>query len=134
MKIWMKTMLRLVLLLCCLTVLAYVLFIYVIGMEHYPLLLPAVPLFYFLEILFFCFVLYNAEKKGKGISLKKTMVLRIVRVVGSILLLAAGAVVDRTHLLSFTGVIAAYYLVYLIMESKIMIDVNRVNYNLKTLQ
>ena len=127
MKNWMKTMLQLILLLCCLTVLAYLLFIYVIGMEHYPLLLPAVPLYFFLEIMLFCFILYEAEKDGKGIPLKKTTVLRIVRAVACILLLVAGALVDKTHLLSLTGVVVVYYLVYLIMESKIMIEMNKQN-------
>jgi len=127
MKIWNKAALQLLLLLCCLTALAFVLFIYVMGMKHYPLLLPAVPVFYFLDSVFFCFLLYDAEKNGKGISLKKTIVLRIVRAVGSILLLVAGVLVDRTHLLSFTGVVAVYYLAYLIAESKILIDMNKRN-------
>ena len=128
MKSQIKTILQLILLLCSLTVLAYMLFIYVTGMGHYPLLMPAVPVFYFLESIFFCYVLYDAKKNGNEISLKKAMLLRVARITGSIVLLIAGALADGTHLLSFTAVVVVYYLAYLIMESKIMIDMNKRNF------
>ncbi len=127
MKQWMKAMLLLVLLLCGLTLFLYVIFFYVIGKEYYPIFLPAVALFYLLESLFFCFILYDADKKGNDISLKKTITLRIVRVVGSIALLTAGALVDKAHIFSIAAVVAVYYLTFLIMESKIIIDINKRN-------
>lgn len=123
---WTRFIIAMTLLILVVTALISVCF-YFIGMEHFPVYAPIIPVFYILNGVILYSAIVNAEKNGKELSLKNIMLLRIIRILGGITLLVAGLLLDKTHTVSFVIVFVVYYVIYLFLETKTLSDLNKKN-------
>jgi hypothetical protein len=59
-------------------------------------------------------------EKGERMSVKKLMVMRLIRIVCSLVVLLLGVVLDKIHGLAFVVLFVIYYIVYLVFETIVM--------------
>ncbi len=90
------------------------------GQEYAPVYFMLIPFFYVLDGLSLSITMRQQAEKGERISVKKLMLMRLIRIVGMFLLLILGILLDRAHVVSFVVLFVIYYIVYLIFETIVM--------------
>lgn len=119
----MRLITGLMVMLCILTFFVY-LFFYFKDNQYYPVSFPLIPFFYLLYGIWLSFLL-NKKKTSKGVSIKKMIVIRIVRIVSALVLLLIGILLDKDHIISYIVLFLLYYVAYLLFETKMMTDLSK---------
>jgi hypothetical protein len=66
-------------------------------------------------------------KRGERMSVKKLMIMRLIKIVTSLIVLILGIVLDKMHMVAFVVLFVIYYIVYLVFETIVMKNSQRTN-------
>lgn len=100
----------------------FLVFQYVLP-AYYPVWYWAVPVFFF--ILSFLFSLLVKSEVNKRMSLSKYFILKIGKAFGALLLVVLYTVFAKINVLSFALLVAGFYIVSTLFETKILLQFNR---------
>lgn len=90
------------------------------GQEYTPKYFILLPLLYLFDGYFLSSMIEKQEKKGERISVKKLMMLRMIRIFASLVILLLGILLDKVHMFAFVVLFLIFYVVYLVFETVIM--------------
>jgi len=114
-----KIYINLLLIILALTLCAYLFFVWY-GMENAPKYFILIPLLYLIDGYPLSRMIGKQAEKGERASVKKLMLMRLVRIIGSLIILVLGIVLDKEHMLAFAALFVIFYVVYLIFETIVM--------------
>ncbi len=109
----------LLIILLALTLCAYGFFA-LYGQVNAPAYFILIPVFYMLDGLYLSALIGKQAERGERISVKKLMLARLIRVIGLLVVLVTGIVLDRVHTVAFVALFVVYYIVYLVFETIVM--------------
>lgn len=70
--------------------------------------------------LFLSVMIGKQAESGKRISVKRLMLMRLIRIIGLFIVLPVGIIWDQIHMLAFAALFVVFYVVYLIFETIVM--------------
>ncbi|MDR2627632.1 MAG: hypothetical protein LBC40_06335 [Dysgonamonadaceae bacterium] len=98
---------------------------YVVLKEFYPAYYPS---WYWLNPLFFLLstgVLFFVVFGKNGLSIRKYLITKAVKLPGGVLLLTSYFVFVTTNVISMVLIMSLFYIVYTVFETKILLDANK---------
>lgn len=107
-----------------LSALVYIFFLWQ-GMQYYPSYFAIIPTFYILMGFVLSMLYGEYSGRERRPSLKLMLMVRMLKIAGSIIILLIGILFDQEHMFPFVILFAAYYIIYLVFEAKTMIDLNK---------
>ncbi len=123
-----KTYIILLVIVLTLTLGVYLFFLWY-GQEYAPKYFILIPLLYLVDGYPLSMMIGKCVEKGERMSVKKLMLMRLIRVVCSLIILLLGIVLDKAHLLAFVGIFVIFYVVYLVFETIVMKNSQQLNKN-----
>jgi hypothetical protein len=120
----LSVFIKLAIILSALSILVYAVF-YFIGIHFYPDCFPMIPAYYLIVGVILSSLVAEYSKKEEGPPMRRLMLLRLVKTVGSLLVLVAGILLDKVHVLPYIITFVLFYLVYLWFETKVMLSLNK---------
>ncbi|MDR1371386.1 MAG: hypothetical protein LBJ72_14890 [Dysgonamonadaceae bacterium] len=114
-----KTYIILLVIIFAITFCAYLFFLWY-GLEYAPKYFVLIPLLYMADGYPLSILVGKHVEKGERMSVKKLMVMRLIRIVCSLVVLLLGVVLDKIHGLAFVVLFVIYYIVYLVFETIVM--------------
>ncbi len=114
-----KTYVVLLIIILALTLCAYLFFAWY-GQEYAPRYFLLIPLLYIIDGYPLSVMIGKQAEKGERISVKKLMIMRLVRIFGSLIILVLGIILDKAHMLAFVVFFVIFYIVYLVFETIVM--------------
>jgi len=98
------------------------LFFFLSGMKFYPKLFPVIPFFYIVNSIPLVLLFDNYLKRNVNPpSLKQLMLIRMIKIIGSICVFLVGLLLDKATIISFAIIFVIFYAVYSIFETKLML-------------
>lgn len=102
------------------------LFFYFFVEGQYPKYFLLNPILYMIMSVPLCLLLNNySDGKISAPSMKKLMLLRLIKVVGCLCIFLVGLLFDKTNIISFSIVFVIFYVAYLFIESRLMMAFNK---------
>ncbi|MDR3061482.1 MAG: hypothetical protein LBU57_05145 [Dysgonamonadaceae bacterium] len=101
------------------------------GQNYAPEYFILIPVFYMLDGLFLSVTIGKQAERGERIPVKRLMFLRLIRIVGLLVVLVLGIVLDKVHMLAFVAFFVVFYVVYLVFETIVMKNSQRPDNNEK---
>lgn len=96
---------------------------YLAWPQYYPKWYWSVPVFFFLNACLFGWLVASEEKSA--FSLRKHLLLKMLKTFGALLLLVFYFVFEKANTLSFILVMGLFYLLYTFLETKILLQLNK---------
>ena len=118
-----KVLLKLVLILTVLMLSAHYVFA-ALGDGRYPQYLFIIPLYFLAEGFVLFALVGESEKKKELPSPMKQILIKGTKMLSCIIVLIAGILLDRAHVVEFSLTFALFYVVYLIFETREMMKLN----------
>ncbi len=100
-------------------------FLYWVLPAYYPAWYWLIPAFFFLNACLLSFIIARSEARGERFSVKKYMIPKMFKTFGSLMIVVLCFIFTRVNAISFTLVLALFYLLYTLQETRILLQLNK---------